>query len=183
MRPDLTKAMFAREIEEMMETTPLSRISVKELCRRCSSPRQTFYYHFRDKYELVAWIFFQDLLASGPLADEGSGSTGEHLRTILGKLQDRRTFYRRAFDGSWEVSILRYVYEFDVELALESLERESGEPVDATARFAVSFAAYGCMLMCIEWLNGSVDMDVSEMADCLEHCIKRLSAPDMTARA
>ena len=176
VRKDRTKAMFAAEIESMVETSPLVGISVKDLCERCGVPRQTFYYHFHDKYELVAWIFFQDLMSSGSLAEGAEGGLEEHLSEILGKLWQRKTFYRRAFDGAWEVSILRYVYEFDVGYALEAIEASEGAGVvNEEVRFNVSFAAYGCMTMCIEWLNGRLDLTVDEMSRRLASCIVRLA--------
>ena len=162
----------------MIEKSPLIRISVQDLCERCQVPRQTFYYHFHDKYELVAWIFFQDLMESGSLFEEVEEGLEDHLRTILGKIWQRRTFYRQAFDGAWEVSILRYVYEFDVEYALKAIEESEGkDAITEEVRFNVAFAAYGCMTMCIEWLNGRLELTVDEMSSYLAACITRLAGP------
>ncbi len=176
MRKDRTKAMFAVEIERMIEVTPLTRISVKDLCERCGVPRQTFYYHFHDKYELVAWVFFQDQMSSGSLASGAKGGLEEYLNEILDKLWRRRTFYRRAFDGAGELSIHRYVYEFNVGYALGVIEASKGaDAVTDEARFNVSFAAYGCMMMCIEWLNGRLELSVDEMSSRLAACISSLA--------
>lgn len=55
-----TKQLFAKTLEEMLLTTPFDKIRVTTLCKNCSAAPQTFYNHFRDKYDLVAWIFEQD---------------------------------------------------------------------------------------------------------------------------
>ena len=57
---DRTKAMFADELEKMLEEMPLEKVRVLDICRRCEATPPTFYYHFHDKYELVAWIFLKE---------------------------------------------------------------------------------------------------------------------------
>ena len=49
-----TKKLFATELERMLTEMPLSKVRVKDLCERCGAQRQAFYYHFQDKYDLVA---------------------------------------------------------------------------------------------------------------------------------
>ena len=34
------------------------KISVSDICDRCNMNRKSFYYHFRDKYDLLNWIFY-----------------------------------------------------------------------------------------------------------------------------
>ena len=55
-----TKLLFAQKLEEMLQTIPMDKIRIIDLCKRCETIPQTFYYHFHDKYELVAWIFLYD---------------------------------------------------------------------------------------------------------------------------
>ena len=47
-------------MKELMKTKPLDKIRVTEICRVAEIERPTFYYHFKDKYDLVAWIFLSD---------------------------------------------------------------------------------------------------------------------------
>ena len=55
-----TEAKFAIKIKELMQTTPLDQISVKNLCDTVGVNRQTFYYHFRDIYDLLTAIFLNE---------------------------------------------------------------------------------------------------------------------------
>ena len=57
----ITKRALAAALKEMLQTTPLEKISIAEICQRCSLNRKSFYYHFHDKYELVEWIFAQEI--------------------------------------------------------------------------------------------------------------------------
>ena len=48
---DLTKHVLADGLKEMMQSTPLSHISVGDISKHCKIRRNTFYYHFRDKFD------------------------------------------------------------------------------------------------------------------------------------
>ena len=57
---DRTKQALAKALQDLLRTKTLEEVRVSELCARCDLQRQSFYYHFQDKYDLVAWIFLQD---------------------------------------------------------------------------------------------------------------------------
>lgn len=54
----ITKTYMAltRAFLEMMQETPFEDIKVKELCDRALVRKSTFYKHFADKYELMAYV-------------------------------------------------------------------------------------------------------------------------------
>ena len=47
-----TKYKLAASIKECMKTTPVDRITVKDIVEGCGLARQTFYRNFKDKYDL-----------------------------------------------------------------------------------------------------------------------------------
>ena len=55
---DLMKNWIADKLKELMKKKSLDKIRITELCALAEIDRTTFYYHFRDKADLVAWIFF-----------------------------------------------------------------------------------------------------------------------------
>ena len=57
----LTKVAIATSLKKLMCQKVLNRISVCELCKDCGINRKTFYYHFIDIYDIVSWMFRQDL--------------------------------------------------------------------------------------------------------------------------
>lgn len=51
---DGTKWIFAATLQKMLLTKSLSQIKITDLTSACGAQRQTFYYHFKDKYDLAA---------------------------------------------------------------------------------------------------------------------------------
>lgn len=58
----ITKDALGKGLKVLLEKKPLSKISVKDITEYCNISRNTFYYHFKDKYELINWIFYTDML-------------------------------------------------------------------------------------------------------------------------
>ena len=49
---NITKKALASALKELMETVPFSKISIGDICEKCDMNRKSFYYHFKDKYDL-----------------------------------------------------------------------------------------------------------------------------------
>lgn len=56
-----TKAAMAAALRSCMQDTPIDKISIKEITDACGLNRQTFYYHFKDIYDLVKWMYVRDI--------------------------------------------------------------------------------------------------------------------------
>ena len=56
-RSNQTKQLLAQSLQELMATTPLEKISVNDIVDHANVGRNTFYYRFEDKYDLVNWYF------------------------------------------------------------------------------------------------------------------------------
>ena len=54
---NITKRALAASLKELMAEQPFDKINVAQICQRCNMSRKSFYYHFKDKYDLVNWIF------------------------------------------------------------------------------------------------------------------------------
>lgn len=59
---NITKRALAQSLKELMLQQPLAKISVGDICARCNMNRKSFYYHFKDKYDLVNWIYYTEFL-------------------------------------------------------------------------------------------------------------------------
>ena len=60
---NFTKRALAGALRELMMDVPFDKIRVAHICERCDMNRKSFYYHFKDKYDLLNWIFDTDFIA------------------------------------------------------------------------------------------------------------------------
>ena len=57
---NITKRALAEALKELLKAEPFAQVSVGEICEKCHMNRKSFYYHFKDKYDLVNWIYSDD---------------------------------------------------------------------------------------------------------------------------
>lgn len=50
-----TKELLSNSLKKLMLTNSLDKISVTQITKLCNINRQTFYYYFKDIYDLVFW--------------------------------------------------------------------------------------------------------------------------------
>lgn len=163
MLKDRTKKMLAAELEAMMQKMPLAKVRVNDLCERCDVQRQVFYYHFRDKYDLVAWIFEQDYQMG--LEDAGTQGTQAQIAGALKHIWERRRFYRTAFADRSQNSIENYIQEFDVAMGVDLAKRYLGvSELSETQLTEIKHNSYGAIGCTVEWVKGDLKLTAEQLA-------------------
>ena len=152
---DRTKTMFADMLEQMLLTTPMEKVRVSRLCELCGATTPTFYYYFHDKYELVAWIFLKDF--AGEFDDKEPGYSAERLYSLTKRMENHKTFYKKAFSDRSQNSISEYVQAFNLQIAEDAVMHMTGESsLTEDQRRDVKYHVYGIMGMFGEWLNEEI---------------------------
>ena len=54
----ITKRALEASLKKLVKTKPLNKITVSDITDDCGINRMTFYYHFKDIYDLVEWICY-----------------------------------------------------------------------------------------------------------------------------
>ena len=54
---NITKRALAAALKELMKDIPFAKITISNISDACGMSRKSFYYHFKDKYDLINWIF------------------------------------------------------------------------------------------------------------------------------
>lgn len=139
--------------------------------RSCGATRQTFYYHFHDKYDLVAWIYLQDLRqAAGPEGDMGVRS----LRRMLLSVWDKGDFDRNALQDASQNNLMSYVVEYGTSFMLDSLRRNQHVEATRPLRMAVRYHSFGMVGLVADWLEGTCKATPDELAEVLSGNVRLL---------
>lgn len=141
-----TKIWIADKMKELMKTKPLDKIRVTEICRIAEIERPTFYYHFKDKYDLVAWIFLSDAYETDVISAE-SAAQG------MAKMRQDFIFYKRAYDDVSQNALWQYMLEYFVKrYEVVAKEKLHTDVLDTQLKFSIRLYCYGCVGMMKEWL-------------------------------
>lgn len=165
---EMTKTMFADALVELLHSVPFKKMTVKMLADHCRVPRQTFYYHFHDKFELVNWIYSSDL--EKVMSENSSESWSTVTYLFFQKLNEKRAFYKKVLIDSGQNSLLEHSQTHFVSVFLNSLSRFGKFPINKDLEFSMNYHAYACSNMTRQWLLNE-PFDTPE-----EHNRKTLSA-------
>ena len=91
---NITKKALAGALKALLEEKPFEKINVGDICERCEMNRKSFYYHFKDKYDLVNWIFDTELI--GIVHDKVYEDVWEAMTVMSNYFYENRNFYRKA---------------------------------------------------------------------------------------
>lgn len=168
---NITKRALAAALKELMETVPFPKISIADICEKCEMNRKSFYYHFKDKYDLVNWIYDTEFIS---FASRKAYVTGwDFLSDLCNYLYDNKDFYRKALKISGQNSfsdhfeeMLRPVISARLK---EILEEEALE-------FQVNFFSDAFLCTIERWLLEKEPMAAKDFLEMLRLCIYRTAA-------
>lgn len=157
-----TKLLFAQKLEEMLNTIPMDKIRIVDLCKRCNTIPQTFYYHFHDKYELVAWVFLYDF--STIYGDKKPDYSVESIIRNLKQMEQRKLFYQKTYTDHSQNSINQYIQKFNIASAKTAIESYYQTKLTSAQENEIKYHSYGTMGLFQEWLTNQSSISLTELA-------------------
>lgn len=106
---EITKLALANAMKELMETKPMFKITISDITEICNMNRKSFYYHFKDKYDLVNWIFYTEFISK--VQDMPSSDIWILLEDICKYLYKNKAFYSNALKIKGQNSLSNYFIE------------------------------------------------------------------------
>ena len=149
--PTSPNAHWAAALRELLKERPFAQISVTDICERCEMNRKSFYYHFRDKYDLVNWIYYTEFLAV--LRRGRTPPAGRVLRDLCLYFEENREFYRKTFEVEGQNSFADYFREIVVVILDDDFEEALAAEEPEAARFYLSFYADAVLAAVKRWLE------------------------------
>ena len=142
----MTKRALVASLKELMAEKPLDKITVTDLTEHCGVNRMTFYYHFKDIYDLVEWACVEE--ATRALAGKKTYDTWQQgFLQILQSLQKDKVFYINVYHSISREYIEQYLYKLTYDLMIGVVEvlKVSQQIIEAN-RTASPNAAFGIYL-------------------------------------
>lgn len=170
---DKTRKMLADALKEQMNKTSFEKISVTDITNMCGFHRQTFYYHFEDKYQLLDWIVCQELIA--PLTDGiNLDNLYDRLYDLFKTMLDNKKFYQSTFKISFN-EISKYISKLATDVfikVLEDIEKDLGiNSVDEENVISAEFFGYGISGVILGWAQKGMKESPALMVERLENII------------
>lgn len=145
-----TKKILAQTMKEMMSRQPFAKISVGDLCGACNMNRKSFYYHFRDKYDLVNWIFQTEFLET--IQGDLHTSAKSALESLCRYFYENRGFYYHALSVQGQDSFQDY-FRVILDPVIRSYALELFDTRGEDEAFFVTFFTDALIVAILRWLS------------------------------
>lgn len=180
-KPELTKMYIAQTLKKIMATTDLDKISIQDIANECGINRKTFYYHFKDKQDLICWIFDNEFAG---ISDTNNNNT--IIDELMDHFYSNKDFYVAALTSDAQNNlrehIFKVIHNYIITKVLKVLKKHSirKEDLDMIANF-FSYAIIGCMT---QWAKEGMKTSPNEYnvnlhlitRECLEFIIMKYIA-------
>ena len=162
-RQEKTKYKLANSIKECMRTTPVDKITVKDIVEGCGVARQTFYRNFLDKYDLINWYF--DKLVLQSCEQIGMGHTvGESLEQKFEFIREEKAFFTGAFRSDDYNSLKEHDFELILKFYQDLIGRKTSRPLGEELEFLLEMYCRGSVYMTVKWVLGGMKASPKEMS-------------------
>ena len=106
----VTKRALEASLKNLLLQKPLSKITISDITEDCGINRMTFYYHFKDIYDLVEWSCQED--ASRALAGNKTYETWQQgFLQLFKAVQDNKPFIMNVYHSVSREQVENYLYK------------------------------------------------------------------------
>ncbi len=166
----ITEKALALSLKQLMKTVPLSKISIQNIVGNCRLNRQTFYYHFKDKFDLVNWIYHTEVTECIANCNHYENWTDGMYRTLC-YLMNNNSFYINALNTPGQNAFDGYFFDFSCELIMGIVNDVSlGMNVpDMDKKFIADFYTHAFVGVIVQWIKTGMKDSPQIMVEKMEN--------------
>lgn len=155
-----TKRALEASLKNLLLQKPLDKITINDITEDCGISRMTFYYHFKDIYDLVEWSCVED--ASRAIGDKKTYDTWQQgFLQIFEAVLENRPFIMNVYHSVSREQVEIYLYKLVYQLLIDVVEEKAvGLGVaDTDKQFIAHFYKFSFVGLMLEWIKNGMKED------------------------
>lgn len=169
----VTKRALEQSLKNLLLKKPLTKITVSDITDDCGINRMTFYYHFKDIYDLVEWSCLED--AKRALDEKKTYDTWQQgLLQIFKAVQENKSFILNVYRCVHREQVEKYLQPLVDQLLLNVINEEAaGITVrDEDKQFIAQVYSYMFIGLMLDWIKDDMREDPQQIVEKLSKLIK-----------
>lgn len=165
---NITKRALEASLKNLLLQKPLNKITVGDIANDCGINRMTFYYHFKDIYDLIEWSCVED--ATKALEGKKTYDTWqEGFLNIFNAVLDNKPFIMNVYRSVSREQIEMYLYKLTYNLLIDVVNEKSvGMAVsDEDKKFIADFYKYAFVGIMLNWIRNDMKEEPKQIVDHL----------------
>ena len=169
----ITKRALEQSLKNLLLKKPLTKITVSDIADDCGINRMTFYYHFKDIYDLVEWSCLED--AKRALDEKKTYETWQQgLLQIFEAVEENKPFILNVYRCIHREEVEKYLQPLVDQLILRVINEETGNMTirDEDKQFIAQIYSYIFIGLMLDWIKDDMREDPQPLVDRLARLIK-----------
>lgn len=169
----VTKRALEQSLKNLLLKKPLTKITEGDITDDCGINRMTFYYHFKDIYDLVEWSCLED--AKRALDEKKTYDTWQQgLLQIFKAVQENKPFILNVYRCVHREQVEKYLQPLVDQLLLNVINEEAaGITVrDEDKQFIAQVYSYMFIGLMLDWIKDDMREDPQQIVEKLSKLIK-----------
>ena len=169
----VTKRALEQSLKNLLLKKPLTKITVGDITDDCGINRMTFYYHFKDIYDLVEWSCLED--AKRALKEKKTYDTWQQgFLQIFKAVQENKPFILNVYRCVHREQVEKYLQPLVDQLLLNVINDEAaGITVrDEDKQFIAQVYSYMFIGLMLDWIKDDMHEDPQQIVEKLSKLIK-----------
>ncbi|MBQ9663048.1 MAG: TetR/AcrR family transcriptional regulator C-terminal domain-containing protein [Oscillospiraceae bacterium] len=174
-----TKEILAESFIELAAQKSINRISILDIVENCSLTKPTFYRYFKDKYDLITWIYIREAQKNLSKIGKNGYLWKDTLLDGLHYYEENRKFMLNALKHtSGRDSFIQQINRVDVELITSEIQKKlDADRIPADLNAMIRIYCYGTGQYLCDWLMDSKPASCESVATVMEACIPEQLRP------
>lgn len=164
----ITKRAISASLKHLLLQKPLGKITINDIAEDCGINRMTFYYHFKDIYDLIEWSCVED--ASRALEGKKTYDTWQQgLLQIFEAVLDNKPFIMNVYRSVSREQVETYLYKLTYELLIGVVrEKAAGMSVrEEDMDFIATVYQYAFVGLMLDWIKNDMKGEPEVIVDRL----------------
>lgn len=152
---NITKLALAKSLKELMLKKPFDKISISDITSNSHLNRQTFYYHFQDKYDLMNWIYYNEIFT---VLVDGLDEKNYEIKfnEMFDKMYKEKEIYSNALSMSTQYNFKDYLESVLYILVSKILDNKKSQDI--------KFCTFGLTGLIIDWIKQEANITPKELS-------------------
>jgi len=157
------KKLLEQALMTLLEESSLDKVDVRELAKQAGLSRQTFYYNFKNKQDMIDWIFKKNNEKAKQSFQE-TYSLHDYILTTLNTIAQNRQFYANVLLGDYQKDVSPGPFEQGIISSIQEIELHSNLGRMSTEQWdSLIFFAFGAKGMVMHWLTDNMRVNAEAM--------------------
>ena len=168
----ITKRALAASLKNMLLKKPLNKITINDIAEDCGINRMTFYYHFKDIYDLVEWTCEEE--AAKALEGNKTYDTWQQgFLNIFNAVLENKPFIMNVYRSVSREQVELYLYKVTYDLLIGVVNERSADITvsDDDKKFIADFYKFAFVGIMLEWIKNDMKTDPKEIVDRISSLI------------